>query len=703
MGITETTPHCMSLLNVVRTMGNHALRAQHEQHFLDLIAQVLLEHVRCDAVIVRLLERHIQTRVVATKSGIHSVAPDTLWEPFTEQDQEQWLNASRGRFCPDVGMSPFVKPRFRGHLLQLGLQAALLVPLVRDGELCGQVVFGWLSAPQPDDVDLDYFHGLADVTCLQLTAFNLRRAGEFDPLTGLLNRRGLERYWRFAEQQEPGALLFMDLDGLKLLNDARGYLAGDDYLRNAARRLLSVIPGNGSLCRYGGDEFVVLAPGMTRPQAEQLVSVMKEQFRQLGDEIPPPKPNITVGVAICPDDGTDVQSLLKRADENMYTQKRRNAALTLVKDVPERQAQLPEGMFEGWLETWPDGILVTDPDLKVIYVNRAYETMTGYTLAEWIGKTPAFVGSGKTSPRTYQLMWRDMNDVGSWTGQLINRRPNGDEWVAFISIVKIIDRDGRHIGYLGNTRDISHSLWAGKTDMRAPFQEAFTQETLAFALAEAGQMHEGGSREHLERIRDLTQLLVLGAADRDYEHLQRYETRTAIILSSILHDIGKLAVPEGLLRKPGQLTPEEYNLVKTHTIAGERLLRSPYLDSDLAAPPSEFLSMAAAIARSHHEWWDGSGYPDGLAGEDIPLAARIVGIADVYDALRGRRPYKESWSHDDTVDYIVAGAGKQFDPDLVTIFVAVADEFAAVFEQAQDDSRARERSQKRGGDKDKVG
>lgn len=685
-----------TLMDVVRTMGWHVLQVNDEEDFLRGLAQVLLEHVGCDAVILRQVDEHIQTRAVATRSGVQLLPPGSVWEPFTEADRQMWLGVSDTTFCPDVSTSEFIKPRFRKHAMESGIRAGVMAPLLRDEEVCGQIVFGWAETPELDKADMQHLRGLADVACLHMKSFELRMAKHRDPLTGLMNRLGLEDYWESAGGWPNGAVFFMDLDGFKALNDARGHLGGDAYLRRVARILSAVTPSDGAACRMGGDEFVLLAPHVERDEAARLADEIEQQFQRLGEEIPPPRPSIAIGMSLFPADGSDLETLLNRADERMYEHKRRRAALTLIADARAQNVPWAEGVFESWMETWPDGILVTDPDQKVIYVNRAYERMTGYSLREWFGKTPGFVASGKTSPRIYKAMWESMNTVGAWTGQVINRRRDGTEWVSFLSMTRIVSPDGTLVGYLANARDISKTLWAGKLSIRGPFQEAFTQESLAFALAEAGQMHEGGSRRHLERIRDFTRLLVLGAADRNYDMLQRYETRSAIILSSILHDIGKLAIPDGLLRKPGKLTAEEYALVKTHTTAGQQLLRSPYLGGDLAAPESEFLLTAITIARSHHERWDGTGYPDGLAGEDIPLPARIVSIADVYDALRSFRSYKRSWTHEETVEYIANGAGTQFDPDLVRIFLDLSDEFEAVSERKQDESPVRSSGQQRG-------
>lgn len=697
MTIQRMPPHEEVNLQFMQNLGNHVLQVKHEDDFVQYLAEDMRAHVGADVVVVKVLsDNELQTRAVATKNSVRLLAPDKAVEPFGSQDRQQWLVMLEIAFVPDIAASSLVKSPYKELALQLGIESQLIVPMVANGEVLGHIVFGWFQQPDVQSIDRQQLRHLVDVAALHFTFLSLRLARHRDPLTGLLNRTALEQRWPSDAQMPAGALFFMDLDSFKAFNDAHGKTAGDDYLRQVAATLDEIKPSVAELYRFGGDDFVLFVPGFDVAKSEKLISEIEERLAQLDNTVPPPRPSMSIAVAHLPTDGDKLQHLLRLVDERMYKLKRRQAQRSLHINADPDQIALPEGAPQGWLETWPDGVLLTDANYKVIYVNKAYEEMSGYTLEEWLGKTPGFIASGKTGPNTYRAMWHTIQMKGAWSGQLINRRRDGTEWVSYLSITRITSPDGRIVGYLGNARDISHSLWAGNTEMRSSFQEAFTQEALAFALAEAGQMHEGGSREHLERIRDFTRLLVQGAADRNYEELQRFETRTAIILSSILHDIGKLAIPEGLLRKPGRLTPAEFNLIKTHTIAGEQLLRSPYLDRDFASPQSEFLSMAATIARSHHEWWDGSGYPDGLAGEEIPLAARIVGIADVYDALRSQRPYKHAWSHRDAVDYIAKGAGRQFDPDLVRIFLELADEFEEVSERTQDESRVRSGSRHNG-------
>jgi putative two-component system response regulator len=132
--------------------------------------------------------------------------------------------------------------------------------------------------------------------------------------------------------------------------------------------------------------------------------------------------------------------------------------------------------------------------------------------------------------------------------------------------------------------------------------------------------------------------------------------------SAPLHDIGKIAIPDSILLKPGKLSDEEYEVVKTHALLGARVLTNA---------DSELLEVAERIVRHHHERWDGGGYPDGLAGEGIPVVARITAVADVFDVLVHERPYKDSWSVEAAAEEIRKGAGTQFDPAVVEVFEAL--------------------------------
>ncbi len=150
--------------------------------------------------------------------------------------------------------------------------------------------------------------------------------------------------------------------------------------------------------------------------------------------------------------------------------------------------------------------------------------------------------------------------------------------------------------------------------------------------------------------------------------------------ASPMHDIGKIGIPDAILLKPGRLTPDEFEVMKTHTTMGADMM---------SGNESELLNLARTIAQTHHEKWDGTGYPKGLAGEDIPLAGRIVAVADVFDALTSSRPYKKPWPVEQAVAFVKENAGRHFDPTVVTHFELRLTEILAILESNADPAEQR--------------
>lgn len=190
------------------------------------------------------------------------------------------------------------------------------------------------------------------------------------------------------------------------------------------------------------------------------------------------------------------------------------------------------------------------------------------------------------------------------------------------------------------------------------------EETLLL-LGRASEFHDQETGDHLERIGALSELFSLLLGDSE-------TTRDLIRRGSALHDIGKIAIPDSVLLKPGRLTEEEFDHMKQHTLIGYELLK----DSR-----SAFLLKGAEIALNHHEKWDGTGYPAGLKGSEIPISGRIVAVVDVFDALTSTRPYKEAWPPAKARALIASERSKHFDPKLVDIFLSHYDSFLALIQR----------------------
>lgn len=188
------------------------------------------------------------------------------------------------------------------------------------------------------------------------------------------------------------------------------------------------------------------------------------------------------------------------------------------------------------------------------------------------------------------------------------------------------------------------------------------QESL-YMLAVAAEFKDKTTGAHIQRIAEYTRLLALemGMAKEEAKNCGQ---------ASMLHDIGKLGIPDAILQKPGKLTDEERAIVRTHTTLGGRILAN-----------HQWFQLARQIALNHHEYWDGSGYPRGLKGDEIPLTARIVSVVDVYDALLHERPYKEAWGPERCLSTLQENAGTQFDPAVIAAFVRLAERGVLPIEQ----------------------
>ncbi len=187
-------------------------------------------------------------------------------------------------------------------------------------------------------------------------------------------------------------------------------------------------------------------------------------------------------------------------------------------------------------------------------------------------------------------------------------------------------------------------------------------------LGRAAEFKDDNTGLHVIRMSHYAQ--ILGAAAGMSEAMA-----DLMLDAAPMHDIGKIGIPDSILQKPGPLNGSEWRIMKTHTQMGQDIIG----DDD-----SALLKLASTVAISHHEHWDGSGYPHGLAGQDIPIAGRIVAVADVFDALTSIRPYKDSWSVEDALNYLQQHAGTQFDAKLVSLFIDNIDKILSIKEQYRD-------------------
>ena len=208
------------------------------------------------------------------------------------------------------------------------------------------------------------------------------------------------------------------------------------------------------------------------------------------------------------------------------------------------------------------------------------------------------------------------------------------------------------------------------------------RESMLYVMISFAEFRDQETGNHVKRTQEYVRVLATELWRRG-RHLDLLSPQSIELIakSAPLHDLGKVAISDNILLKPGKLTAEEFEIMKTHPVHGWEMLRRA---AQRMGDDTDFLSYAMEIARSHHEKWDGSGYPDGLAGETIPLSARLMAVADVYDALISRRPYKPPHSHHDARRHILQGAGRHFDPEVVGVFIDIQQQFLDIASQWQD-------------------
>jgi len=199
-----------------------------------------------------------------------------------------------------------------------------------------------------------------------------------------------------------------------------------------------------------------------------------------------------------------------------------------------------------------------------------------------------------------------------------------------------------------------------------------TQDVTIKSMALLAEYRDNETGKHIKRTQKFTRLLANKL--KDHPKFKHYLSQNAIDLlekSAPLHDIGKVGVQDEVLLKPGLFTKEEFELMKKHTLYGGEIIERAQKELG----EESFLNMAWEITMTHHEKWDGSGYPRGLSGEEIPISGRIIALADVYDALRSKRVYKPEMSHEASVEIILQGRGRHFDPDVVDAFMELNEKF----------------------------
>jgi diguanylate cyclase (GGDEF)-like protein len=497
---------------------------------------------------------------------------------------------------------------------------------------------------------------------------------ERDALTGLLNRTGLLNWYARLTPGQPCTLVVFDLNQLKTINDTSGHGAGDTYIRTVGRAIQAALSAHGTVGRWGGDEFTAIVLTLTEAQVIHTVRTLL-RTPLLSDRTLPAFAYGTSALSA----GEPLERSLAIADQHMYERKehQREGSTQLFREFNA----VEEVSRELELLRTSDDLLTTGLPLVAsllqfdgtFYMQRREDDWAIMNLHTPIGHflpnpedLPLGLHAGLTGRafREGRTLWStdyptDLNaspawvDAGLKTTLVTPVRCLGDI-VGFIclcsfstwrSITPQVRRVTEIIALrLGHVLDLEHAV----QDTRATLEGGLLG--LGAAL-EARDLETGG---HTRRVVDHATKLgeALGLSDDVLNDLRQ---------GAYLHDIGKLVIPDAILLKPGKLDADEWTVMKTHACKG----------FDIASSIPTLTKGATDVIRHHHERWDGTGYPDALSGDRIPLVARIFSVVDVYDALTSRRPYKEPWSADEARAEIERQAGTQFDPDVAWAFLSL--------------------------------
>ncbi|PAF42433.1 HD domain-containing phosphohydrolase [Helicobacter sp. 11S02596-1] len=348
---------------------------------------------------------------------------------------------------------------------------------------------------------------------------------------------------------------------------------------------------------------------------------------------------------------------IDRTDEEMRQRRLENDVKLLQYSDEEKQYLLSQ------YENFIDGSQILfrlDLQRNFIYTNPAFLEVFGFESHEVLGRN-LYEFLDDTQKQQFLNIGKALNEKGIYKGVISWSRNDGERFYVNALGMYIYDLAGKPLEIMAAGTDITKIVQSQK-------EIESVQKDIIFTM---GTICEGKSREtgnHIKRVAEYSQLLakLYGCTSQEQE---------LIYIASPMHDIGKIGIPDSILNKPGKLTPEEFEVMKTHTTLGAEMLKGSN---------RIILETASQIARSHHEWWGGGGYPDNLSGEEIPLFGRITALVDVFDAISNDRVYKKAWPLCDVITYIQDLKGKQFQPELVDLFLGHIDDFLVISHHYKD-------------------
>ena len=498
-----------------------------------------------------------------------------------------------------------------------------------------------------------------------------------DQLTGALDRRYYEEFLRNTRVN--AGVVMIDIDDFSLYNDSQGHTAWDEALKASADAIRRSVRMTDTVIRYGGDEFLVIMPGLTEDRFAQQMRYIRRQIRKVeiagkGEA----KLSVSIGGVLA---GNELlSSAVERAGKLMFvSQGQDNAAgdgesaissknlNVLIVDDSQLNREILSSMLGDQF-----GIMEASSGEECLELLKQYGTgisivlldilmpgMSGFDVLRymnsdhWIDDIPVIMISSDYTAESV----REAYDLGV-TDYI--RRPF-DSKIVFHRVFNTIKLYSKQ-----------HRLVRLVTDQINEKEK--NNDMMISILSHIVEFRNGESGMHVVHIRMLTEMLLEQLVKRTDRYALDNNTRMLITTGSALHDIGKIGIDDKILNKPGRLTPEEFEEMKKHTIIGAEMLKSlgQYQNEPL-------IKTAHEICRWHHERYDGRGYPDGLRGDEIPISAQVVSIADVYDALVSERVYKKALPHETAIKMINNGECGMFNPILLDCMMSIQEEIKERF------------------------
>ena len=512
-----------------------------------------------------------------------------------------------------------------------------------------------------------------------------------DVMTGIYNRRFFEE--KIKNMEDEAGIAVIDLDDFKLHNDTYGHSAGDAALITTAKIIKKYIRKTDILIRYGGDEFLLILPSIKKHIFEDKLKLIREKIH---DTIVPKyekmQLSVSIGGAIFREG--NIEDAIASADRQMYIaknyknmvvtewdengkKKEENSAseklkqqILIVDDSEINREILKEILKEDYrileaangeecleqLERYGTGISLVLLDIVMPEMD-GFEVLAAMNQNHWIEDIPVIMISSEDSDsyirRAYEM---GVSDYISrpFDAKIVYQR--------VLNMIKLYAKQRRLIHLV--TRQI--------------YEKERNNRMMIGILSQIVEFRNGESGLHVIHINLITQLLLEQLVKKTGKYQLSWEDRLLIATASALHDIGKIGIDEKILNKPGKLTKEEFEIMKTHTLIGAQMLDNLDMYRN-----EKLLKLAHEICRWHHERYDGKGYPDGLVGEEIPISAQVVSLADVYDALVSERVYKKAFSHEKALEMIQNGECGTFNPLLLQCMTEAQDKLKTMMEIAE--------------------